>query len=37
MIEIKKLTGTKEENYALALKKVLAMIHGEPNLIANLS
>lgn len=37
MIEIKKMTGTKEENYALALKQVQAMIHGEPNLIANLS
>ncbi|EGP9971427.1 GAF domain-containing protein, partial [Listeria monocytogenes] len=28
MIEIKKMTGTKEENYALALKQVQAMIHG---------
>lgn len=37
MIEIKKMTGTKEENYALALKQVQAMIAGEPNLIANLS
>ncbi|HBK0198083.1 TPA: GAF domain-containing protein, partial [Listeria monocytogenes] len=26
MIEIKKMTGTKEENYALALKQVQAMI-----------
>ncbi|HEM1881634.1 TPA: GAF domain-containing protein, partial [Listeria monocytogenes] len=25
MIEIKKMTGTKEENYALALKQVQAM------------
>ncbi|MBC2267552.1 GAF domain-containing protein [Listeria sp. FSL L7-0083] len=37
MIEIKKMTGTKEENYELALKQVQAMIAGEPNLIANLS
>ncbi|EAE6296968.1 GAF domain-containing protein [Listeria monocytogenes] len=37
MIEIQKMTGTKEENYSLALKQVQAMIHGEPNLIANLS
>ncbi|TYV16305.1 GAF domain-containing protein [Listeria monocytogenes] len=37
MIEIQKMTGSKEENYGLALKQVQAMIHGEPNLIANLS
>lgn len=37
MIEIQKMTGTKEENYALAFKQVQAMIAGEPNLIANLS
>ncbi|MBC1585308.1 GAF domain-containing protein [Listeria seeligeri] len=37
MIEITKMTGTKEENYALALKQVQAMIAGEPNVIANLS
>ncbi|MGY3834330.1 GAF domain-containing protein [Listeria ivanovii subsp. ivanovii] len=37
MIEIAKMTGSKEENYALALKQVQAMIAGETNLIANLS
>ncbi|MBC2256084.1 GAF domain-containing protein [Listeria ivanovii] len=37
MIEIAKMTGSKEENYALALKQVQAMITGETNLIANLS
>lgn len=37
MIEISKMTGSKEENYALALKQVQAMIAGETNLIANLS
>ncbi|MBC1488055.1 GAF domain-containing protein [Listeria sp. FSL L7-1485] len=37
MIEISKMTGPKEENYALALKQVQAMIAGETNLIANLS
>ncbi|MDA45460.1 GAF domain-containing protein [Listeria monocytogenes] len=37
MIEIQKMAGSKEENYGLALKQVQAMIHGEPNLIANLS
>ncbi|WP_163653377.1 GAF domain-containing protein [Listeria sp. PSOL-1] len=37
MIEVPKFNGTKEENYALCLKQIKAMINGEPSIIANLS
>ncbi|GGJ67827.1 GAF domain-containing protein [Anoxybacillus voinovskiensis] len=30
-------TGTREENYALVIKQLEALIAGEPNLIANLA
>lgn len=37
MFEKESYTGTKRDDYALAAKQLEALIHGEPNRIANLA